>query len=405
MKQLMLAILQLIALAVVDSYGNETARLVHGNSTSIKKNPHCASIKVLGKYMCGGTIISKQHILTAAHCVYDLYNDKNLLESTTVVTGTTYLNKGGETHKVEKVYFHERYNPHILAVNDIGLVKLLKTIKFGPTQQRIMLPKSDIAINENVMIAAWGRTGFQKPLHNNLQKLDMKVMLPTTCQARYDKSSLTMRIHKNDFCTYIKNGIGLCNGDSGSGVIRKHDRKIVGLVSGGIPCARGYPDIYTNVYRYVNWIKVALLIRSVYTSCRMALNLGSLVIHNHLPLQTIMKREKEKLSFFTDIRMDVSKYSAYIDYEWAIGLNRTSLALLGVWPKNNETKQKKLISNICTILMLNTAICGCYIPSIHSLFKVWGDIMSMIDNLQYTLPLSVSIIKLSIMWLKKKGNT
>jgi len=79
--------------------------------------------------------------------------------------------------------------------------------------------------------------------------------------------------------------------------------------------------------------------------------------------------------------------------------------MLGVWPKNNETKRKKLISNICTILMLNTVICGCYIPSMHSLFKVWGDIMCMIDNLQYTLPMSVSIIKLSIMWLRKEGNT
>ncbi|KYQ55329.1 hypothetical protein ALC60_05954 [Trachymyrmex zeteki] len=52
--------------------------------------------------------------------------------------------------------------------------------------------------------------------------------------------------------------------------------------------------------------------------------------------------------------------------------------------------------------MLNITICGCYIPSIHSLFKVWGDIMSMIDNLQYTLPMSVAIIKLSTMWLRKK---
>ncbi|KYN09025.1 Chymotrypsin-1 [Trachymyrmex cornetzi] len=260
MRQLALAILQLSALAVVDSYRDETARLVNGKSTCIKENPHCASIKVLGEYMCGGNIISKQHILTAAHCVYSLYYNKTLLKSTTVVTGTTYLDKGGVTHKVEKVYFHERYDPHVLGVNDIGLIKLLNTIKFGPTQQRIMLPKSDIAFNENVMIAAWGRKGFEKPLHNNLQKLDMKVMLPTTCQDRYDKSSLIMRIDKNNFCTYIKNGIGLCNGDSGSGVIRKRDRKIVGLVSGGIPCAKGYPDIYTNVCRYVDWIQVKILL-------------------------------------------------------------------------------------------------------------------------------------------------
>ncbi|XP_018407523.1 PREDICTED: uncharacterized protein LOC108783452 [Cyphomyrmex costatus] len=89
-------------------------------------------------------------------------------------------------------------------------------------------------------------------------------------------------------------------------------------------------------------------------------------------------------------------------YKWAIRLNRASLTLLGVWPKNNETKQKKMMSNVCTILILNTAICGCLIPTVHSLFKVWGNIMSMIDNLQYTLPLTIAITKLCIVWLRKE---
>ncbi|XP_018407525.1 PREDICTED: transmembrane protease serine 9-like [Cyphomyrmex costatus] len=243
------------------SYGDEMARLVNGKSTTIQENPHCAFIKMFGEYMCGGNIISKQHILTAAHCVYDLYhNYETLLKSTTIVTGTTYINKGGVVHKVKKVYYHERYNPSVLGVNDIGVIKLLKTIQFGPTQQQIMLPTSNIAMNEDVMIVAWGRQGFQKPVHNNLQKLNMKIILPTTCQARYDKSSLIIHIDKNTFCTYIKNGIGTCNGDSGSGVIRTHDKKIIGLVSGGIPCAKGYPDIQSNVYSYKKWIEQKMLL-------------------------------------------------------------------------------------------------------------------------------------------------
>jgi len=91
------------------------------------------------------------------------------------------------------------------------------------------------------------------------------------------------------------------------------------------------------------------------------------------------------------------------DYKWAIGLNRINLTLLGVWPKNNETKQEKLMSDIRTIFILNITICSCIIPTIHSLFKIWGDLMSVIDNLQYTLPILMSIIKLFIVWLKKKG--
>ncbi|KYN05950.1 Putative odorant receptor 13a [Cyphomyrmex costatus] len=111
--------------------------------------------------------------------------------------------------------------------------------------------------------------------------------------------------------------------------------------------------------------------------------------------------------FLLDLRSIVSlgmknKKKQLWYYKWAIRLNRASLTLLGVWPKNDETKQKKIISNVCTIFILNTAICGCIIPTVHSLFKVWGDIMSMIDNLQYTLPLTIAIIKLCIVWLRKE---
>ncbi|XP_070170266.1 odorant receptor 85c-like isoform X2 [Polyergus mexicanus] len=44
----------------------------------------------------------------------------------------------------------------------------------------------------------------------------------------------------------------------------------------------------------------------------------------------------------------------------------------------------------------------CTIPSVYSLLRIWGNIMSMIDNLQYTLPLTMATIKFFIMWQKKK---
>ncbi|XP_072752165.1 odorant receptor 43a-like [Anoplolepis gracilipes] len=101
--------------------------------------------------------------------------------------------------------------------------------------------------------------------------------------------------------------------------------------------------------------------------------------------------------------MDTSKHSSvYADYEWAIKLNRTCLKMLGLWPKNNETKWEKLMTNGRVIVLLNIGIWFCIIPTVHSLLKIWGDIMSMIDNLNYTLPLTMAMIKFFIMWHKKK---
>lgn len=41
-------------------------------------------------------------------------------------------------------------------------------------------------------------------------------------------------------------------GDSGSPIIK--DDKLVGLVSWGIPCARGFPDVHTRIPPFVEWI-------------------------------------------------------------------------------------------------------------------------------------------------------
>ncbi|XP_077260539.1 odorant receptor 10-like isoform X2 [Temnothorax americanus] len=43
------------------------------------------------------------------------------------------------------------------------------------------------------------------------------------------------------------------------------------------------------------------------------------------------------------------------------------------------------------------------IPTIHSLTRIFGDIILMVDNLQYTLPLSTCLIRIAIFWWKKEA--
>ncbi|KAL6442505.1 hypothetical protein ACFW04_002602 [Cataglyphis niger] len=76
--------------------------------------------------------------------------------------------------------------------------------------------------------------------------------------------------------------------------------------------------------------------------------------------------------------------------------------MLSIWPENNETKREKLMSNVRVIVLLNIGVWFCIIPSVHSLLRIWGNIMSMVDNLQYTLPCMMATIKFFIMWQKKK---
>lgn len=79
------------------------------------------------------------------------------------------------------------------------------------------------------------------------------------------------------------------------------------------------------------------------------------------------------------------------------------MTFFGVWPENNKTRQKIIMSNIRTIVILNIMVWGVAIPSVHSLIRIRDDIMSVIDNLQYIIPLLMAILKLLIMWQKKKS--
>lgn len=62
---------------------------------------------------------------------------------------------------------------------------------------------------------------------------------------------------ENIVCTKNVIGKGSCNGDSGGPLVTDIDgmERIIGVSSWGIDCGKGYPDVYTNVFAYSDWIQ------------------------------------------------------------------------------------------------------------------------------------------------------
>ncbi|XP_067205197.1 odorant receptor 43a-like [Linepithema humile] len=100
--------------------------------------------------------------------------------------------------------------------------------------------------------------------------------------------------------------------------------------------------------------------------------------------------------------MNTNKLSGYADFEWAVQLNRFSLKIIGLWPEETGSSQEKLFSNLRFLCVIIVITCVCTTPSLYLLLKVWGDMMAMIDNILFTLPLLSLSMKLFIMWWKKE---
>ncbi|XP_025156697.1 uncharacterized protein LOC112589054 [Harpegnathos saltator] len=88
-------------------------------------------------------------------------------------------------------------------------------------------------------------------------------------------------------------------------------------------------------------------------------------------------------------------------FEWATKLNRLTLNIAGIWPNDNKSSCDKLLSDLRALFSLLLFIFIGAIPAIHALLRTRDDMMAMIDNLQFTLPLLTTIIKVIVIWWKK----
>lgn len=84
-------------------------------------------------------------------------------------------------------------------------------------------------------------------------------------------------------------------------------------------------------------------------------------------------------------------------------LNRIGLEAIGLWPKIIKNPQQKLLYDLRAFIVFFGIIVCLLIPGIHSLIKIYGDVMLMIDNLQFTLPFLSCIIRFGIFWWNKGG--
>ncbi len=233
-----------------------TAKIIGGKIAEPDKWPWMAGIATRGKsdyegQFCGASLIDKNWVLTAAHCVADEEKDKHELDI--IINRAQFDTTSGERIAVEKTFIHPQYN-NITLDNDIALVKLQQPSSFEPINIASSNSTFDNAGADAVTLG-WGKISTTEKIY---PRVLYQVSLPIIDNFRC--SSVLPGFTNNMLCA----GAGLgekdtCQGDSGGPLIvfdkETNSWHQVGITSWGNGCAKkGFSGVYTRVKNYNTFI-------------------------------------------------------------------------------------------------------------------------------------------------------
>ncbi|XP_002733631.1 chymotrypsin-like protease CTRL-1 [Saccoglossus kowalevskii] len=232
-----------IELHAIDGY--ISVNIYNGTDAEINDYPwQAALLYKSGDYwyfICGGSLISNRHVLTAAHCVD---GDVNAPGRFGILLNTAVLSLNGKID-VEKITMSEFYDSSEFH-SDWAVITMSKDVQLGVGVNTIPLAETYEELN-NCVITGWGTAQRDGPIHTTLQKGVVDIMPWLQCRQLWG-NWIT-----DDMTCAGSGSVGVCSGDSGGPLacydVRQDRLVLHGITSWGpVPCgADGLPDGYARV--------------------------------------------------------------------------------------------------------------------------------------------------------------
>ncbi|XP_032891738.1 granzyme K-like [Amblyraja radiata] len=246
----------LLAISLTPAYHG--VEIIGGRKAKARSNPYMVSIQIftdnnMYEHSCGGALISKNWVLTAAHCKPTMQAKRK----SQVVLGAHSLSqdkKSKQTVPIIKWIDYGKFNKKIGTHSNL----LGRNVKFNKDVKVLKLPKTkvtDVKPGTSCSVAGWGKTSTCSKNHSDtLQEVKLKVIDRKTCNSK-DYYNHDPEVTQDMICVGDSEGReDSCQGDSGGPLIC--NKKYIGIVSYGKGCANPKkPGIYTLLTKeYLDWI-------------------------------------------------------------------------------------------------------------------------------------------------------
>lgn len=211
-----------------------------------------------GKYLCGGTIISENWIVTAAHCARNENGSAIPVSEMFIKAGATnpYKVSEGKKYQISEVIVHENFN-NITLNNDIALLRLELPVDVPNARPIKLVTGADVkegATDPGVIswVTGWGLTDvYPETFPYILQKVQLPIV------SREQALTVWRNIPDNVIMAGYRSGSkDACNGDSGGPLVVpvSGEYRLAGITSWGSEDCDTY-SAYTRVSSFENWIR------------------------------------------------------------------------------------------------------------------------------------------------------
>ena len=208
----------------------KSSRIIGGDDVTPHSIPwQVGLLTVLDDYKqvwCGGTLLTDKHVLTAAHCTFDL-NDKPFEASDIRVVVAEHHQSDtsdGVRHDISSYKNHPQYDASTID-NDFSVLHLASPVELGDRAIPACLPdlrfSGDKLVGKYVTVSGWGRLNIKETINDDsdypelLQSVDLPVLSQEDCRELYGPSDITNSM----MCAgYISGGMSACHRDSGGRV-------------------------------------------------------------------------------------------------------------------------------------------------------------------------------------------